>query len=94
MACEKEFGYRHYASKEDLTAHYARLQREEILPNIAKGLCSAIYTQTSDVEEEINGIMTYDRVEEKLLKEEVQKLNQEVYRCFEKTVGNYEEVNK
>ncbi len=88
MACEKEFGYRHYASKADLTAHYARLQKEEIFPNINNGLCSAIYTQTSDIEEEINGIMTYDRAEEKLIKEEVQKLNRELYIRFRESAEN------
>ena len=34
---------------------------EEVLPCIGKGLCAAIYTQVSDVEDEINGIVTYDR---------------------------------
>lgn len=32
-----------------------------IYPAIAKGLCGVVYTQLCDVEEEINGIYTYDR---------------------------------
>lgn len=82
LACEKEFGYQSYQSKEELTANYKRLWEEEIFPNVEPGLCSAIYTQTSDIEEEINGVMTYDRDEDKLLIEEVQKLNQRLYDLF------------
>jgi galactokinase len=39
----------------------SKLYEKEILPMIDKGLCAAIYTQLSDVEEETNGILTYDR---------------------------------
>ena len=38
----------------------------EILPCIRKGLCGSIYTQVSDVEDEINGLLTYDRKVEKM----------------------------
>ena len=38
-----------------------KLYRERILPAVEKGLCAAIYTQVSDVEDEINGLLTYDR---------------------------------
>ena len=39
----------------------SRLYREEIEPLKAKGLSAAIYTQLSDVEDEVNGLLTYDR---------------------------------
>ena len=84
MACEKEFGYQHYKDKEDLTANYKKLWEEQIYPNLKRGLCSAIYTQTSDIEEEINGLMTYDREEDKLIGKEVRKLNKKLYRMFER----------
>ena len=42
-------------------ADIEKLYRTRILPAISKGLCGAIYTQLSDVEEEINGLLTYDR---------------------------------
>ena len=45
------------------------LYREEILPCVKRGLCAAIYTQVSDVEDEINGLLTYDRKLEKLTPE-------------------------
>ena len=32
-----------------------------ILPQIEMGLCADIYTQLSDVEDEVNGLVTYDR---------------------------------
>ena len=43
-----------------------RLYREEIEPLKEKGLCAAIYTQLSDVEDETNGLLTYDRKVKKL----------------------------
>lgn len=88
LACEKEFGYKAYKSKEELTANYKRLWMEEIYPNVEKGLCSAIYTQTSDIEEEINGIMTYDRAEVKFIEKELQELNQKLYQLFEQVTSN------
>ena len=87
LACEKEFGYQNYRSKEELTANYKRLWEEEILPNVEHGLSSAIYTQTSDIEEEINGVMTYDRDEDKLLSDEVGKLNERLYELFREAAG-------
>lgn len=47
------------------------------------GLCSAIYTQTSDVEEEVNGLMTYDRMVDKLDAAAVQQLNRQLDALFE-----------
>ena len=84
MACEKEFGYKHYKTKEELTANYRRLWEEEIYPNLEKGLGSTIYTQTSDIEEEINGLMTYDREENKFVEEELKALHAKLYEEFKK----------
>ena len=39
---------------------------DEIVPCVENGLCASIYTQVSDVEDEINGLLTYDRKVEKL----------------------------
>lgn len=86
VACEKEFGYKSYKNAEELTDNYKRLWEEEIYPNIKDGLCSAIYTQTSDIEEEINGLMTYDREIVKIKKEVVKALNQKLDDIFQKTV--------
>ena len=83
MACEKEFGYKHYKTKKELTANYKRLWEEEIYPNLEKGLSSAIYTQTSDIEEEINGLMTYDREGNKFEEEELKMLHRRLFEAFE-----------
>ena len=48
---------------------------EEIYPNMKKGLCAAVYTQLSDVEGEINGLMTYDRKVLKVDKNVIKKTN-------------------
>ena len=87
MACEEEFGYRHYKSLDELTESYRQLWEEQIYPNLSKGLSSAIYTQTSDIEEEINGIMTYDREVEKLDAAVVSRLNRRLYKMFDKMTG-------
>lgn len=84
MACEKEFGYKHYKTKEELTANYKRLWEEEVYLNLERGLSSTIYTQTSDIEEEINGLMTYDREENKFVEAELKALHAKVYAEFER----------
>ena len=86
LSCKKEFGYQHYHSTEELTQNYKRLWEEEIYPNLQYGLCSAIYTQTSDIEEEINGVLTYDREIDKLDVGEVRELNQRLYDLFDSLV--------
>ena len=58
---EKTYGYRKCADEAVLLSDMGRLYDEEVLPLIGKGLCAAIYTQVSDVEDETNGILTYDR---------------------------------
>lgn len=83
MACEKEFGYKNYKTKEELTAGYKRLWEEEVYPNLEKGLSSTIYTQTSDIEEEINGLMSYDREENKFVEEELKALHARLYEMFD-----------
>lgn len=64
-----------YDSKEVLLQSYWELWNEQILPNIQKGLSAAIYTQTSDIEEEINGLMTYDHKVTKFSIEGIRTLN-------------------
>ena len=82
VASDKAFGYQHYKSAAALTANYERLWKEDILPNIANGLSMAIYTQVSDVEEEINGIFTYDREVQKLDPTTIKRLNDKAQTLF------------
>ena len=58
---DKSYGYGGCKTKEELSAALSKLYLEEVLPCISRGLCGAIYTQVSDVEDEINGLVTYDR---------------------------------
>lgn len=48
-------------------------------------MSSAIYTQTSDIEEEINGLMTYDREVDRFEEETIWKLNQKLYEVYKKS---------
>ena len=59
---------------EDFRAALLKLYREGILPQIKQGLCGCILTQVSDVEEETNGLVTYDRMVLKADREEMQAL--------------------
>lgn len=58
---KKTFGYLVYNDKEKLNAAIEKLLRKQIIPAVGQGLCAAIYTQLSDVENEQNGLVTYDR---------------------------------
>ncbi len=55
------YGYRIYVTKEDFDKAFQRLIREDIDILKRKGLSAAVYTQLSDVEDEVNGLVTYDR---------------------------------
>ena len=63
---DKTYGYGTRDTLEELNQAVKQLYMEEILPCVRKGLCGSIYTQVSDVEDEINGLLTYDRRVEKL----------------------------
>ena len=63
---DKEYGYGGYDSLETLNQALKGLYMDQVLPCIRKGLCAAVYTQVSDVEDEINGLLSYDRKVEKL----------------------------
>jgi beta-galactosidase/beta-glucuronidase len=61
-----EFGYGKYADRAALTQAYLDLLEKQLKPWVECGLSAAIYTQTTDVEIEVNGYVTYDREIEKL----------------------------
>lgn len=73
---DANYGYRRFADCEKLTAALCRLYQNEILPAKAQGLCAAVYTQLSDVEDEQNGILTYDRAVCKLPEDEIAAINE------------------
>ena len=57
----KTYGYGTAKSREELTARYKKLQLGTVLPQLKKGLSALVYTQLTDVEDEVNGLFTYDR---------------------------------
>jgi hypothetical protein len=75
---EIDFGYKKLQDENELWAAYEKLYREQILPAVPKGLAATVYTQVSDVEDELNGLFTYDRAVLKLPKEKLRALNQEL----------------
>ncbi len=75
---EKEFGYKKFRSREALAEALRTLYLKKLKPLIAKGLCGAIYTQVSDVEEEINGFVTYDRRVQKVDTAVMREINDEI----------------
>lgn len=76
---DKNWGYRNYDDRKVLLDNYGKLI-EKIPALIQKGLAGAIYTQTTDVEGEVNGLMTYDREVIKMKPEEVKKINSVLYK--------------
>ena len=73
-----KYGYGEYDSKEKLTAAIVRMYEEMVLPAIPKGLCGCVYTQLSDVEDEVNGLYTYDRQICKVDKQQMQEVGKRV----------------
>jgi hypothetical protein len=57
----REFGYKRFDDSDRLAAAFVRLHEEEIIPAIPRGLAAIVYTQLSDVEDESNGLLSYDR---------------------------------
>ncbi len=73
------WGYQSFKNKEELKERYEKLiiALERLIP---LGLSAAVYTQTTDVEIETNGLMTYDRRVIKIPVEELHKLHQKLYK--------------
>ena len=57
----KTYGYGTAKDRQELTARYKKLQLKTVLPQLEKGLSALVYTQLTDVEDEVNGLFTYDR---------------------------------
>ncbi len=75
---DKMFGYKIYKTKASLTKAYEKLFNDVIIPQIKDGLCATVYTQLTDVEDELNGLMTYDREIVKIDIEKLKEINKRV----------------
>ncbi|MFF4238378.1 glycoside hydrolase family 2 protein [Actinomadura geliboluensis] len=72
---DKDFGYKRYDSPARLGAAFARLHARQIAPAVPRRLSATVYTQLSDVEDELNGLLTYDREVCKLPEDLVRSVN-------------------
>ena len=75
---ENDFGYKKLTSSQALTDAYLDLLNTQLKPCIDAGLSAAIYTQTTDVEIEVNGFVTYDREVEKMDFTRIRPVHQEL----------------
>lgn len=75
---KKNWGYRTYTSQSELQENYVAVV-ERLLPLIAQGLSAAVYTQTSDVEGEVNGLLTYNRAVLKMDAAKLAALHRRLY---------------
>ena len=84
---DKTYGYRKLATKADFQTALAELYRNEVIPAIRSGLNAAVLTQVSDVEDETNGLVTYDRRVTKVEATAMQQLAAEVFAAFAETIA-------
>ena len=75
---KKSFIYKKLKTKEELTRAIVKLYEKQIIPAKQKGLAAAIYTQLSDVEQETNGLITYDRKEVKVLSPAILEMSKQL----------------
>ncbi|MBR3811382.1 MAG: glycoside hydrolase family 2 [Agathobacter sp.] len=80
---EKSYGYGACQSKEELTDRIVDMYEKMVLPGIRGGVCGCVYTQVSDVEDEINGMYTYDRQVCKVNTEKMKTLAARLYKEIE-----------
>ncbi|HZX75463.1 MAG TPA: glycoside hydrolase family 2 TIM barrel-domain containing protein, partial [Cyclobacteriaceae bacterium] len=75
---KNNWGYQTFDTKDALLQKYSAFI-ERLEPLIKQGLSAAVYTQTTDVEIEVNGLMTYDRKEIKFPVDQLQKIHSKLY---------------
>ena len=75
----KRYGYKFFKTEREYREAICKLYREQIIPAVKKGLCAAVYTQISDVEDEQNGLITYDRSKEKVRAVDMLPIANELY---------------
>ena len=82
---DNTYSYKNFKSIEDFENAFIALYDKQVIPHIKKkGLCALVYTQVSDVEDETNGLLTYDRQVLKVDKEKVKAMSERLYSAFDK----------
>lgn len=74
---DQNWGYVQFKNEKEVTDEYVKYG-EELLRLINSGISGAVYTQTTDVEGEVNGLMTYDRKKIKLEEPRLREINQKI----------------
>lgn len=82
----RTYGYGTAKSRAELTGRYRKLQLETVLPQLRNGLSALVYTQVSDVEDEVNGLFTYNRQAIKPDPAAVRAVNEALEAEFEKVL--------
>jgi beta-galactosidase/beta-glucuronidase len=82
---DKDFGYKKFSTKSALTKAYIDLLEDQLIPWIKAGLSAAVYTQTTDVETEVNGFLTYDRKVPKMEMEAIRDTHHKLFKDSIKT---------
>ena len=80
----KTYGYKLFSDKESFFIGLKDLYEKQIIPAVQGGLNGCIYTQVSDVEDETNGLLTYDRKVLKVNEEDIYNTSSLIYKAFEK----------
>ncbi|MBO5915112.1 MAG: glycoside hydrolase family 2, partial [Clostridia bacterium] len=81
---DKNYGYKSFKTQAEFENALISLFENELVGAIENGLCGAIYTQLSDVEDETNGLLTYDRAVLKVDPDRLKKSADMLYSAFEK----------
>ncbi len=64
------YGYGKFEKIEDFSKAFCSLYENQVIPLVKEGLCATVYTQVSDVEDETNGLLSYDRKIQKIKSED------------------------
>ena len=78
---DRNWGYVQYKSGDEVLDEYSRFADHLILL-VRQGVCGAVYTQTTDVEGEVNGLMTYDRKVVKMNEKKLNEINTKVIKSM------------
>ena len=82
----QEFGYRHFDTTEEFSKALEELYIKQVIPSLKCGVCGSVYTQVSDVEDETNGLLTYDRAEQKIETTRMKSVSDKLFDAFKQSI--------
>ena len=84
---ENTYGYKFFSEQDKFEKALTSLYETEIISAIKDGLCSCILTQVSDIEDETNGLLTYDRKVLKVDENKMKEISKKLYQAFEEQIN-------